>query len=126
MKIKLTFITNSSSVSYLISSEKTITKRKLINEGMPSRFIERLNSITTLDDLIEYVAQEPCDWTSRVCGPRRFWGETEEFYKSARKTIEKGKIATFINIERNNWDKVELFERIIQEVNCQIVERESR
>ncbi len=127
MKIKLDFVTNSSSIMYLISSSKKLTKVALLDEGYKGgSCFHDFASIDNRERLIEYFDQEPCDWVKRITGPTKFWGGSREWYKMGERIISDGDFATFISVERSSFDEcIESLERVLTMLDCEILGKES-
>lgn len=124
MKIKIDFITNSSSICFLIMAPQRITKKFIIENGVRPSVINDFKCITNLKKLIEYVDGQPCDWIRYARGPTRWWNLEEDWYFDAKEIIENGKAVVLIDIERNHED-VNFFENMILGRGCQIVRREA-
>jgi hypothetical protein len=124
MKIKKSFITNSSSISYLISSPDRISIDTIYEAGFETtNRIEDLKSFNNIEDLISFVDNKPCNWVSRVTGPSRFLCETKEWYLKAKEIIEQGNYVSRICVERNWYEDVERFERALKEIDCKLIKR---
>ena len=116
MKIKLDFVTNSSSTCYLISSPKRITKVLLGEYGMRLSRIDYLHIITNREALIKQASgRDECDWISKATGPDRFWGMSEEWYKKGLSALEDAEYICLIDIDRNYFEDIQKFERIIED-----------
>jgi hypothetical protein len=120
MKIKLDFITNSSSCCYVISSPKPISMSDIVLSGVKFNEFQCLDSV---ENLIKYTDCEPCDWVKKATGPRRFWGCQPREYEKYKKIIEDGKYVIIAHVERN-FDDVEVFDIALSGMDCEVLERE--
>ena len=127
MKIKLDFVTNSSSVCYLIMSPEKMTKKFLIDQGITSRRIDDFDCIKSIEQLITIAEgnDKPCDWIRRATGPLQFWGMNKEWYPIAKEIIKEGKYVLLIDMDRNYYDDLDKFDRIITKLGCSILRKES-
>jgi hypothetical protein len=115
MKVKLDFVTNSSSVCYLISLPNELTQEKLKSFGLKTKkCINDFMCTNEVERLIHYVGQEPCDWINKITGPTTYYYATKEWYEMAKKELSKEQWILFIEIERNYYDECVIeFENII-------------
>jgi len=112
MKIKLDFVTNSSSTCFVVMLEKNEVHdfKRFINkihnhpdasnEGACWRLIT-----DKLDELREYTNDGPFDWASRPAG-LNFYVLDEETYELGKSIIEKGKVFAFSSID---WNVTDMF-----------------
>ena len=77
MKIKIDYVTNSSSCCFLISSPREITKTELHDLGVQPSMFNNFGCISTIEKLIEHVDCEPCDWVLADFGEQRKSGIIE-------------------------------------------------
>lgn len=122
MKIKIDYVTNSSSCCFVIKSPQKLTQKEFHDKGFCATFNE-FTSIANLKQLITYTDCEECDWVKLPMGPHKFWGLPKEEYEKAKLVIEGGDSITFVHVERDP-DDVSIFDRILTEMNCEVLKRE--
>jgi hypothetical protein len=111
MKLKLSFVTNSSSCNYLLMLDLNEFDGMLdcineLNED-PESCDEgvRLSIITdSLDELNEFVNDKPLDWASRPGGPN-FVAMSQENYKICKEIIENKMGVCLVWVDYNVCDK---------------------
>ena len=117
MKAKLDFVTNSSSVCYLISLPKRLTKITLKLEGIKNKCINDFLCTNKNTRLIQYIDQEPCDWIKKATGPTKFYYASKEWYDLAKAELDNGEWVLFIDLERNYYDEcIVHFEEILDAI----------
>ena len=120
MKMKIDFVTNSSSTGYIVAVKPGEVEdfedyiRRLnnypeaSNEGVRCYFISG-----SLKELQESTNGGPLDWISKACGPK-FEQRGKPQYERCKKIIDKGKVAAEVWVDYNVCD---IFEDHFEDLN---------
>ena len=112
MKIKTDFVTNSSSINFIFSCPVRITEGEL---GIsPAHAVEKFECLDTIENLISYAQDDPCDWITKITGPRRFWQLGERWYGICKDIINGGNYAIRVKMNNNYWDETERMKNYIE------------
>lgn len=123
MKIKIDFVTNSSSVNFIILSPKLISEHLLTD--ISGSVIEKYKCFTSIEELIAYTQKDKCDWVSRIRGPHRFYGLSEQDYTACKDIIAKGRIAIRMECNRNYFEEIDNIVMKLEKLGASILIRKS-
>jgi len=122
MKIKTDFITNSSTVNFIISCPIEVTKNDLNTSA--GHVIENFEVFTKMEELIRYTQADDCDWITKVRGPYRYWNLQKDWYVMCKQIILDGDIAYHMAVNNNYWDEMDRMENLFRNKGGSILLRE--
>lgn len=106
MKMKMDFVTNSSSTCYIFESCNKIYKKDL-----PSCLFnswDRLRTFDSKEKLISHTQGEPCDWIDFARGIPRFYQElSTSSFENLMSIILKDKKAIMAHMDRDHIYEIE-------------------
>jgi hypothetical protein len=118
MQIKIDFVTNSSSATFIFASDKKIL-RKDIEKSMRFYYAERFRCFSNKKSLTEFTEAGYGDWISKARGePATFWNMPVAEYNMACKALKEGRYCIFANIDRNDLDRVEKFLDLVEDLGA--------
>lgn len=120
MKLKMDFVTNSSSTGYIVALKPNELeefedyinylddKEEAANEGVRCYF-----KSDSYEELREYTNGGPLDWVDRACG-QRFERMDQDNFERCKEIIDSGKAAAEVWVDYN---ACELFEEHFEDLN---------
>lgn len=97
MKIKIDFVTNSSTACFIFESEQLIRKEDV---NWVFKNWEYFTSLKTKKELIAYTQKHTCDWINLVRGPTYFRKMDEYEYNICLEIINRGKIVVYGEVDQ--------------------------
>jgi hypothetical protein len=112
MKIKMDFVTNSSSTCYIFSSRVPIDISQI---NVKLRRWDCLKCLKTKEQAISAANEKGrCDWIDLARGPE-FYHMTEKEYNTCIDLIKGGKYAIHVKINRNDEQSIDRIFNFIEE-----------
>ena len=111
MKIKTDFVTNSSSIVFLIidnGDPPVDIQTFLWEKGARKKDIEKYAFFKTIEQIEIYNNNgRPLDWVTKITGPR-YHRIGEDFYDEGRDLIRKGNCLHYLKLNNNAWEAVDI------------------
>jgi hypothetical protein len=119
MKIKIDFVTNSSSVCFIFESRYPIMRKDIRWKFW--RW-EHLRSFKTKKQLIAFTQNHACDWINLVRGPSIFYNINETEYNKCLEIINQGKIVVYGKV--NQHRDIDSFEESVKIMGATAIYKE--
>ena len=98
MRIKADFVTNSSSVAYILEARYPIYRKDI---RWSFHKWENLRCFWTKKQLIAYTQHHKTDWINIARGPDKFYNLHEGEYQKCLEIIKQGKVAVYARCDQH-------------------------
>jgi hypothetical protein len=114
MKVKLDFVTNSSSATFVFESSTKIL-RKDIEKHMRLYYAESFRCFNNKKSVISFTEAGYGDWVSKARGePATFWNMGRPEYNAACEALREGNYCIYACVDRNDPDRLEKFQDLVE------------
>jgi len=114
MRLKTDFVTNSSSSSFILVSNKMLNPKEV---RLPHSHETKFMFFSTKEDIISFTQNKKCDWCDLVTGPKNFWELNKEWYQKILDLFNSGKYVYYAKVERSDTDDAHsIFKRLGLEI----------
>jgi len=124
MKIKTDFVTNSSSVNFIISSPVMVEENEVV-AIISGSGLEHYHVFADIKSLITHTQQDECDWVTKVRGPYRYWNMCDDHYNRCKQIIVEGNLAIYVTVNNNYWNEMDRMEKLFEDKGGSILLRAS-
>lgn len=121
MKIKTSFVTNSSSVCYVLNYLPDVDIEGLLRESIYS--FDVLDVFENIEELEIAIKGAPFDWVEKATGYKGNYKDISDYeFDLLKAEIAKNGAAIFLEIDNSNTDKVEY---ILRTAGYEIISKEN-
>lgn len=123
MRVKLDFVTNSSSATFVFESSKKLL-RKDIEKHMRFYYAESFRCFNSRKSIVKFTEAGYSDWVSKARGePSQFWRMGPSEYEAACEALRKNNYCIYASIDRNDLDRVEKFLDLVEDTGARNIMR---